>query len=900
MKCAGKQVQYYNMSRGAPVQNQQKPVDAGHCREFLLEKQQAISVAHEGGATGQETALAYTHALDQVVRTLFAKACADAPSGVAVVATGGYGRGEMCPYSDLDLWFVISDGGADAESVRQIAEAVLYPLWDLKLEVGHAVRTVSEAIELGKQDLAGCTALLDLRLVGGDAQVFADLAGAVPSLFDRDPNRFVARLQTELSERRARLGEPVYLLEPNLKNGEGGVRDLLIGWWAAKARFRVRSFSELHKIGQASARQIQALEQAREFFLRLRTAAHLHARRKADRLTFEMQEAIAPRFTAETIAVQTELEGKVVRSAVAPAVESLMQQYFLHAKAVKRETARILERCHIESKRPTLRSVDASFVLFNGKLSAQDPQVFRKRPSEMVRIFNVASATGAELYGHTQELIADAAQDGDALFQDSHARVEFVELLCGKDARTPTLLEQAHGLGVLTAVLPEFAPCTARVQHDLYHVYTVDQHQLYAVARLKAIARGDLKQELPTATQAMAEVKSTRPLYLGTLLHDVGKPLGKGHSETGAELAETIARRLEFSDEEVAETAFLVRKHLLLSHLSQRRDLNDVAMIANLATELGDEEALHRLYLLTVADMSMVAPGNLTEWKEQLLSELYTRTLAHFRSGGELGETEETQLIMQRKQRVAELMGVPSASLSEWFSMLPERYVSQHAPRELRRHIELSRRRAGLVALEVVEQPRKGAFAFVLCAGDAPGLLAKIAGVLLAHRLDVLEAQIHSRKISESESEAIDVFTVRDRHGRLGDQNRWRMIEQDLARVIGGETSVESLIETRRERGSLPDRVMPAVRTEIEVDNKVSAEFSVLDIYAQDKIGVLYAITRTLAELRLDIQLSKVATEAARVADVFYVRERGGGKLTRERIDEVKLALGKALGTLLR
>ncbi|MCU1279775.1 MAG: [protein-PII] uridylyltransferase, partial [bacterium] len=859
------------------------------------------------GAPGDATARDWAAAADEVVRALFRAATAAHPGlELALVAVGGYGRGELCPYSDLDIWLLVPRGKSADPRAQAVAEAMLYPLWDLRMEVGHAVRSVEESIDLARQDLTACTALLDARFLDGDRAIWENFTRAVPRLFDRDVNVVVRKLSEEKHERHARFGETVYLLEPNVKNGQGAYRDLLVGLWAAKARYRVHDFPDLVTAGQASARQVQALVAARSFYLEIRTAAHFAARRKQDRLTFEMQETIAPRLFPDPR--PSHHEG--VESAVEPSVEALMQQYFLHAKAVTRETDRLLLRCFVEpQKKPSMRSVDASFTLFNGKLSLHDPDVFRRRPSEMLRIFNVALELGADIYGHTKDLISErvAAMTADGgLTADPLAGREFMRLLCDdRDTRNPSLLEQAHDLGLLTAVMPEFAPCTGRVQHDLYHVFTVDQHQLYAVGRLKALARGELAEELSTASQAIREVHRKEALYLGTLLHDVGKPLGKGHSETGAKLAIAIATRFGLSEADVAQTEFLVRKHLLLSHLSQRRDLNDVAMLANLAQELNDEETLRELYLLTVADMSMVAPGNLTEWKEQLLRELYVRTMACYRRGGDLGgphDSEQTVLVARRKKRVAELIGEPEETLLDWFASLPDRYVTLTPPRAMVRDLQLSRRRKGPVAVEVVHRPRKAVSDVTVAADDAPGLLSKITGVLVAHRIDVLQAHINTRVAVSARGravEALDTFTTRDRYGRaITDAARWKRVEDDLARVLGGGATVEEVIAERRDKSSLPERVVPKVRTEIKVDNQVSNDFSVIDVYTLDRLGVLYTITRTLADLELDIHLSKVATEAHRVADVFYVRERSGGKHDDHRVDYVRLALGEALGRL--
>ena len=880
-----------------PLAGRARPEQADACRLYLAEAHAGIRQAHFAGAAGDDTALKWSAAADEVVRALFHAAAAQHPGlELALVAVGGYGRGELCPYSDLDIWLLVPPGKTADPRAQAIAEAMLYPLWDLRLEVGHAVRSVDDAISLARSDLTACTALLDARFLDGDRAIWERFGREVRRLFERDVNDLVKRLGAEKDGRHARMGDTVYLLEPNLKNGQGGYRDLLVGLWAAKARFGVRDFGDLVAVGQASPRQTQALTAARRFFLEIRTAAHFAAKRKQDRLTFEIQEAIAPRLYPDPR--PSHHEG--VESAVEPSVEALMQQYFLHAKAVERETDRLLLRCVVEpQKRPKVRSLDASFTLFNGKLSLHDPDVFRRRPSEMLRIFNVALDTGAEIYGHTKDLIAERVAERP-LTDDPLAAREFLRLLTDdRDTRTPSLLEQAHDLGLLAAVMPEFAPCTGRVQHDLYHVFTVDQHQLYAVGRLKALARGELAAELPTATEALREVRRRVPLYLGTLLHDVGKPLGKGHSEVGARLAVTIGTRFGMSVEDVAQTEFLVRKHLLLSHLSQRRDLNDVAMIANLAQELNDEETLRELYLLTIADMSMVAPGNLTEWKEQLLRELYARTLAFYRRGADLEGSDQSALVARRRKRVAELMGEREVELAGWFASLPDRYVTLTQPRQMAREVRLSRRRQGPVAVEMVHRPRKAVSDVIVCADDAPGLLAKIAGVLVAHRIDVLAAHINTRVVDGRVVEALDTFTTRDRYGRpITDAGRWKRVEADLARVLSGAVDVEQVIEERREKSSLPERVVPKVRTEVKVDNEVSTDFSVVDVYTQDRLGVLYTITRTLAELKLDIQLSKVATEAVRVADVFYVREEGGGKLKPERVDEVCLGLCEALGRL--
>jgi len=822
-------------------------------------------------AGGVSACQAMSDALDDAVLQVLAS-LPEPPVSTALLATGGWGRRDTCPRSDVDL-LVLTPGPPD-EAARALAERLLYPLWDAGLEVGHAVRSVAEAAALAGQDIATMTALLDARLLAGDRALADELARALPAVLRRGgANDFVNRLIVEKQNRHAKFGDSLFLLEPNVKHGQGGLRDLATGLWAARARWRVADFPELVSVGQASARQVAALTSARDLLLQIRGLCHVRARRRQDQLTFELQEAIAP-----TLYPNARARVGAERAAVAPAVEQLMRRYYLAARAVVAETDRLLERALVPpQRRPTIVKIDPSFVAWNGKLSVADPQIFRDRPSEMTRLFQVALARELPIYGHTKELIAErVAVDAPRLTADHEAHEDFLDLLAdARDARQPSLLEEMHELGLVNALMPEFGPCTGRVQHDLYHVYTVDQHQLYAVALLKRIARGELAREAPTATKAFREVAEPRALFLGTLLHDVGKPLGKGHSEKGARLAVTIARRFGMPGAEIARVEFLVHHHLLMAHLSQRRDLDDVALIEKFARVVGDEERLRDLYLLTYCDTAMTAPGNLSEWKATLLKELYEKTRAYLRRGPDLLGADRSARVKARRRQVAELLAEPAETVGGWLDRMPDRYVTMLTPRTLADHVRLARGLSGRsAALHVARAAKKGVTEVLLAACDRKGLLARAAGVFLAHRIDVVGAQIFSRPPgAEDGGLALDVFLVRDRAGRAipSSDPRWARVEADLARVLSDEETVADLIARRRDGGKLPARLTPHVATEIEIDNDVSEEFTVVDVYTHDRPGVLFAITQTLTDLGLDITFSRVATEAERVADVFYL-----------------------------
>jgi [protein-PII] uridylyltransferase len=804
--------------------------------------------------------------LDDIVRRL--AGAEGKAENMAILATGGWGRRDGAPHSDLDLLFLTA--APNDPRAPALADQILYPLWDARESVGHQVRSVDEALALAATDLPTTTALLDARQVAGDEALVRRLRRELHTALSRrgDANAFVEKLLAENRGRRGKFGDSVYLLEPNLKQGHGGLRDLTTALWAARGRWRVRELHELVVLGQASARQVATLTEARDFLCRIRAILHLMTGRRQDQLTFELQEAIAPRLYP-----MAEVQG-TGRAAVAPAVEELMRRYYLCAKGVLRETDRLLERAIVPPHRPPqVRRLDASFTAFNNQVTVADAQIFKTRPGEMLRLFQVAKQHGLPVYGHAKELVAErVATDGGSLPGAADARTAFLELLTDPDdAGQPSILEAMHELGLVNAMMPEFAPTTGRVQHDLYHVYTVDQHQLYAVALLKRLARGEPMKDPPLAQRAAAAYRKVqRPavLYLATLLHDVGKPLGKGHAEKGARLAVSISRRLGLSEEDVHGVEFLVRHHLLMSHLSQRRDLSDSDMIARFARVIRDEEMLTNLYLLTYVDTAMTAPGNLSDWKARLLGELYDHTRAFLRRGPDLAGGDRSALVDRRRRRAAELAADPA--FPAWLAGLPDRYIATHQPQAIARHHQLSKDR-GERAAAICVNVYKGVTELSIVAADAPGLLAKVTGVLLANRIDVAGAHIHSR--AGEPREAVDVFEVRDRVGRPipASDPRWAVVESDLDAVVSGRVDIAALIESRRERGGLPPRVTPAVRTEIELDDDVSQDFTVIDVFTQDRLGVLHAITRTLSELGLDIAFSRVATEAERVADVFYV-----------------------------
>lgn len=889
-----------------------------HLRDSVEAARHGMREALDAGRGGRAACALLSRAYDELVMSLWGSALAEeggGGDGLALVATGGWGREEVCPRSDIDFILLTPPGAAD--TARRVADRLLYPLWDAGIRVGHAVRGPRDAAHLAGDDLATATALLDLRHVAGNRALTEELARTARRVIapGGNANGFVTRLAEERSRRQDKFGDSLYLLEPNLKHGIGGLRDLDTALWAAKARWSIQNPADLVPVGQLSVHQVSLLDEARDFLLMLRTRLQLQTGRINDQLTFEIQEAIGP-----ILYPDARLPAGDIRPAVAPAVEALMQRYYLHARNVVRLSQRILEMARVPARRkPRIRRVDSVFLLFNGKLAVKDPRVLRERPAEMLRLFRVALDLDVPIYGHTTELIAEhlAAHEG-FLAGDRAAARHFLDALVDiRDDGQPSLLEQMHQIGILGALMPEFAPCTCRVQHDLYHVYTVDQHQLLTVSMLKRLARGELAGAHPAATSAIREVERPVALYLGTLLHDVGKPLGKGHAEKGARVTRAIAGRLGMAPEDADTAEFLVRQHLTMAHLSQRRDLSDPEVIGRFTRRVGDEQRLIQLYLCTLCDTAMTAPGNLTAWKKQLLEELYGRARRFLRGDADAEEIDLGEQVQKTRARVRDLLlrepppelaeqiealgpdaGVPAPrsrsgeAVETCLAGVDEHLFASLSPRQMERVIRVAwaHEDTGTPAeLAVACYPLKGHSELAVVASDRHGLLATIAAALAANRIDVLGAVIGTGHVPATPEDprpgeasaasgrelALDVFFVRDLYGKAipAEDSRWEGVRGDLHELLAGQATLESEVQllNKRQRSGLAPRVTPGVPTRVRIDNDASTEATVVEVFTQDRAGVLHAISRTLADFGLDIHLSKVSTEGEAVADIFYV-----------------------------
>jgi [protein-PII] uridylyltransferase len=857
-------------------------------RDYLQAVKAVLFERHQQGATGHEIVDSYTGAMDHLICSLFdaanaayAERFSRLDQRCTIVAQGGYGRAELNPCSDIDLLFLYPY--KREPYIEYVSERILYTLWDTRLTVGNAMRNVRECVKLAAQDFKVKTALLDARYLCGDQLLFGDFAAAMErDVLKRGAERFFKEKLGENRERHERYGDSVYILEPQLKEGEGGLRDLHTAMWMAKVKFKTNSIAELVQKGVITEREQEALESARDFLFRVRNALHFLSGEHQDRLTFEYQERIAADLGFSDTPTRK-------------GVELFMRTYYLNAATINRFADEIIERC-LERRRPYFgfgrtrtRDIRPGVTISYGVLSVSSAEVLREDPSNLIRIFGDTQRHGATMSNSTKRLVR-ANLD---LLDDAHRRspgmvTAFFDVLRGKQHVYETLLEM-HRAGVLGAFLPEFGALLCMVLHDLYHTYTVDEHSLRGVHELERLRAGAYKSIAPMLTQVMREVDRVEILFLGMILHDIGKGHGGGHSERGAKMVEGIVERLHLNTDDADQLRFLVAAHLNMSHLAQRRDIHDQRLVIEFAKRVETLDNLKKLYLLTFADMRAVGPKIWNNWHDMLLSELYLNTLDVFEREAFV-EEDQLERVARVKQRIAAAVNGarPERDVRAFLNDMPDRYFLGMAEESILHHLQLVAGLDGDPSItEVKHYPERAFSEFTVVTRDRPGLFSMITGVLLAHGMDILGASINTSRAGV----ALDIFRISHAEQAEAVQRpqRWERLQGNLDKVLKGELDVERLVAESKRPSILGKRFVPRVPTEVEVDNDVSEHFTVLDVYTQDRAGVLFAITNTLFHLGLSIHLAKISTNVDQVLDVFYVTDATGQKiLDEERLGHIR------------
>ncbi len=845
---------------------------------------------------GVEACRMLSDAMDAVLSVLhdrargrFRASAPDKSHRMSVIAVGGYGRRELCPHSDVDLLFL--HGYKVDRFVEAMTEWMLYPLWDLGLEVGHSVRNIKETIRLAGADDSIRTSLLDHRLVTGDDSLYRDSMGELDKfLYFQGGDKFIEKKIGEMRSRYAKVGSTVYLLEPNVKEGRGGLRDLQTAVWCARIKYKCDDLVELRKKGVLGARTVEAIRHVLDYLLRVRNELHYLQGKRADVLGFEVQERLAERFRYRQIGSNQ-------------AVERFMRAYYLHAASAARLSDEVIEEVgrflpEEGGHKPFFflkrKHVGEGGILYKGKLQVKDRASFEKEPIRILEFFRSMQRTKSDLSPQARRNIQMALPAvGTAFREDREAAKLFLEILADPVHLMETLLAMNESR-FLARYIPEFAPLYCKVQRDLYHVYTVDIHSIRCASVLARIETSSSRtQEEEEFHRIHASVRNPGLFHLAILFHDIGKGKGHGHSRIGAEIVARIGARWGLAEQDVSDLVFLVEQHLLMANVSQRRDLHDIELILSFADTVGTASRLDMLYLLTYADMKEVAPEVWTQWKAMLLGELYEKGRNVLDQGPLMHPFEERAY--RRRQQVREFLGgEPRETAERFLSRVDDRYLQATPDGRFVEHCRTLAAFDGKTPIIVAtDSPESGTTEFLVVCPDERGLFAEIAGTLSANSMNILTASI----ATTVDAVALDTFHA-NYLGKslLGDPKKERVIA-DLSRVLRGETAVEALLADPSAGRFVRDRVPRYRPTRVVFDNTVSSRYTVVDIFTYDRIGLLYDITSALTALGIDIALSKISTKADQVADVFYIVDRDGRKISApDRQEEIRQALLASIG----
>ncbi|HET8526190.1 MAG TPA: ACT domain-containing protein [Actinomycetota bacterium] len=813
----------------------ERPAPVGRLLADLRSLDRAYSAGHHGRWSGRRRA----ELVDACIRDL--ASAAGMPEGVALVALGGYGRGVLAPGSDLDL-LILHDEPSDPD-VEALAERLLYPLWDAGLRVGHAVRTPDACLEIAAERLDATTAMLDGRVLAGSGSAWDEVRSALVGLVRGDPRAFAERLAADREARRDRFGSVSSLLEPELKDGVGGLRDVhALGW------LQTAIGAPLEDAGIMRESERRSVEAAEEFLIRVRGALHLESGRGADRLLAELQPSIAP------------VMGFADEPGL-PAVDGLMRSVFEQARQVEHVSASVFDRFLRGSSPPVPLDATAEGIL---------------------RAFAAVARDGDVMPAASLDAVAAVSIDAE-LAWDEPIRAAFLELLrCGPGAVRG--LETLDRVGLLERYVPAWGPVRCRPQRDPYHRASVDVHLLDSLAVVGRLLEDP--GDDPTVTLAVHEVPDVDALRLGALLHDIGKT-GEGHHvEIGARVAGEMLDHMGVSDPTAELARFLVAEHLLLSDTATRRDLDDEGLIVAVADRIRDPGRLAALYLLTLADAEATGPLAWTPWRASLVRELVAK-VRHVLERDDVGWGTAERLAARAEEIRATLAGEDPDGVERFLLRMPRGYVLTVPIDRVPVHHRLLAPSVGRheVRTHAGEGSRAGAYDLVVVAADRPGLLSMIAGALSLAGLSILSAQV----FTTDDGVAVDLFEIEGAFEPEVGEERWREFRTTLRKAIEGRLSLDHRVREKRRyypaaQGDVPVRV--------EIDNEASDFFTVIEVGAPDRLGLLFDITRTLAELQLDVHLAKVATFGGRVVDAFYVRDDLGRRVDDlDRVRELEDAL---------
>ncbi len=867
----------------APVGDQPRAAIVPILKRFMTEgRSRAERLLMDDGLGGQ-CARRLSDLQDTLIRSIHdfaAERVFPSPKGVqrmAIVAVGGYGRGTLAPGSDVDLLFLLP--GKQTQHGERVVEFMLYTLWDLGLKVGHATRTVAECIRLSRSDMTIRTAVLEARHIWGDEKLFEELK----TRFDDEVVKgtgpeFIAAKLAERDQRHRQQGASRFLVEPNVKDGKGGLRDLHTLFWIAKYFYRVSARDDLVKAGVFSRAELARFRKSEDFLWAVRCHLHFMTNRAEERLSFDLQRGMAVRL------------GYTAHPGLKD-VERFMKHYFLVAKEVgdlTRIFCAALEEHHgkpvpalnrffgIGRRRHRKIPGSADFVVDNNRINVADDKVFERDPVNLIRFFHLADRVDLDFHPHAMQLATRSHRLIDAkLREDPEANRLFVEIVSSRN-QPEVVLRGMNEAGVLGKFIPDFGRIVSMMQFSMYHHYTVDEHLIRAIGLLAAIERGETADAHPLANEIFPGLKDRKVLYVALFLHDIAKGRPEDHSIAGVRVARKLCPRFGLSAAETETVAWLVEHHLTMSITAQSRDLSDRKTIADFGAVVQSLERMKMLLILTIADIKAVGPGVWNGWKGQLLRTLYYETEPLLTGG-------HSQV--SRDKRVAAAKEELAAALADWPQAEREAYLARHYPAYWLR-VDLARKVANAGFIRDAEKAgrtlataiRTRAFEAVteitVLAPDHPRLLSIIAGACTIAGGNIVDAQIYTT----IDGQALDSISIsREFDDDADEERRARRVGDLIEQALSGSLRLPEHIAKRAQKK--PRLKAFTVETGIVVDNASSNQFTVIEASGLDRPGLLYDLTREISDLNLNIASAHISTFGERAVDVFYVTDLVGHKI---------------------
>ncbi len=845
---------------------------------------------------GPAVLTATSYLMDQIVRVLFdfadryayPAANPSTAERLGVVATGGYGRGELAPLSDIDLLFLRPY--KQTPWGEQIVEFMLYLLWDLGLKVGHATRTVAESLRYAENDQTIRTALLEMRYLWGDRDLYDELhRGFAQKFHTGDGRDFVEAKLAERDQRHQRMGDSRYVVEPNVKEGKGGLRDLHLLFWIAKYLYRVSEPADLVSKGVLTREEARLFERAERFLTTVRCHIHYLTSRADDRLSFDLQREIA-----ERLGYQDRPGSR--------GVERFTKHYYLHAKAVgdlTRIFVAALEDSHKRKPRlaalwQTLRPRQLEgFKLDGERLAVASPDTFAKDPVAILRLFHVAQENDLDIHPATLRLITQNIRLVDRLRADPVANRLFMEMMTSQHD-PETTLRRLNEAGVFGRFIPDFGRVVAQTQHDMYHTYTVDEHTIRAIGILSRIESGELKEDHPLSADMVHKILSRPVLYLSVLLHDIAKGRGGDHSVLGADVALQIGPRLGLSAAETETVAWLVRYHLAMSGTAFQRDLMDPKTIETFAALVQSPERLRLLLVLTVCDIRAVGPNVWNGWKAALLRQLYNAA-EQVLSGGTLAGGRADRIRQIQAEVAKRLASWSDAERDEHFARGYAPYWLSFDPDTLARQAELVRgaeRQRQPLAIEHRVDAARSVTEVTIYTLDTHGLFARLAGAMAVSGANIVDAKIFTL----ANGMALDTFWIQDLEGKpFDDPQRLARLSARVELALSNRLNIQRELDQQRSSWPKRDQVF-TVEPRVLIDNNASDTFTVIEVNGRDRPGFLHVVTRALTRLNLQIASAHITTYGERAVDVFYVKDLFGLKVVnQDKLKQVADAVEKSI-----